>query len=183
MEREGNCQYLLPTYPDEYDADGNRIIAALLAPYVKDTYDKTTKQPAASFEEVRMAVVLELLGVTEAKARVNLSADEQATIEKYLEIFFHDDVEGHVRDTTGSFLVYSGKQAVVKALFSRQSFVATTHHMVTQRFQVSVVSEYTLAGPNQPRKDWFDSGFFQFTDESTANGPPLINKLYFSFHN
>ena len=100
-----------------------------------------------------------------------------------MELFFTEDCEGHIRDATGSFLVYSGRKAVVRALFGRQSFVATTHHMVTQRFQVSVVSEFTLAGPDQPRKDWFDSGFFKFTDENAANGPPLIKEVYYSFHN
>ena len=199
FEREGNCQYrnLPPSFLDSGSVDDDKAqLVALLAPYVKSTFEKTMRYPCTSYEELRVTIVQELLGVLEARARTNLVADQQALVDSYLSQFFADDAEGFIRGATGQFVKYSGPKDLVKALFARQSFVATRHRIIAQNFDVSVVSEVAVVDPNEPRRDWFDTASFTFTGlkeegksasststPSTLQAFPKIQKVFFSYHN
>ena len=175
FEQEGFCQ-------SKVADNGGSELAHTLAPFVQETIEKTAGHPCTSVEEFRVKVVQELLGIIEARARMTFSGSRQAEIEAYASSYFDPQAEAYIRDATGEYRLYQGRSDVVRAMFTRQSFVALQHRVLAQNFDVSVVSEFVINGPNQ-RRDWFDTAFFHFTGQDASAGPPVITKVYFSFHN
>jgi hypothetical protein len=95
-------------------------------------------------------------------------------------------VEGLVRDATGVYKKLAGED-LIDELFNRQSFQATQHRILAQRFDISVVSEIQVEDVSFENQKWFDSFYFTFEDESKdkqqQQRPPIIKEVFFSFHN
>ncbi|QDZ25939.1 hypothetical protein HOP50_19g84880 [Chloropicon primus] len=173
FEQEGFCTNSL-------QPEGNGGILSRIGPYVQSTIAKTYRHPCTSFEEFRVAIVQDLLGIMEAKARETFSTKDEEAVMDHCTQFFAEDVEGYVRDATGDYMMLKSRAALMPVLLERPFFVALEHKVLAQNFDVSVVSQMQVTGP-EGKQEWYDTSFFQFSGEK--DWPPKITKVYFSFHN
>ena len=175
-EQEGYCNHKY------YAGEGDGTLLGKLSPFVRQAIGKTERHACNSFEEFRVAIVQDLLAITEATARTPFTTAEEDEIVEYASQYFAKDVTGYVRGATGEYRLYQDRMELVRALFRRNSFIPLRHKVIAQNFDVSVVSEIQVVDASG-KQEWYDSAFYEFTGENAKTFPPTITKVFYSFHN